>query len=144
MHAIQGAMAIRRERTKREQKRQSQIRRLSGKTASPRSSDVSEDQRSQLPVMEPPKPPKADTSMTAFHLGVVFILLGLYFVYINCLFCGKTDILDKSQQQMSKTKTFLLNNSHQKCRESRCKASKDLKNYVFIWPTSSQMLTFNL
>ena len=74
MHAIQGAMAIRRERTKREQKRQSQIRRLSGK--SPRSSDVSEDQRSHLPMMEPPKPPKADTSMTAFHLGVVFILLG--------------------------------------------------------------------
>lgn len=83
MHAIQGAMAIRRERQKREQKRQSQIRRLSGKTASPRSSDVSEDQRSHLPVMEPPKPPKADTSMTAFHLGVVFILLGML-LFTNC------------------------------------------------------------
>ena len=115
MHAIQGAMAIRRERQKREQKRQSQIRRLSGKTASPRSSDVSEDQRSHLPMMEPPKPPKADTSMTAFHLGVVFILLGT----INCLFSGKLTVLTNHNKNMSKMKTFLLNNSHQKCRDAK-------------------------
>ena len=80
MHAIQGAMAIRRERQKREQRRQSQIRRMSGKTATPRNSEsVSGDIES--PVPEPPKAPKADTSMTAFHLGVVFILLGFLMVF---------------------------------------------------------------
>ena len=81
MHAIQGAMAIRRERQKREQKRQSQIRRMSGKTsASPRDSDVSNLERPppNATSTEPPKPPKTDSSMTAFHLGVVFILLGTY------------------------------------------------------------------
>ena len=80
MHAIQGAMAIRRERQKREQKRQSQIRRMSGKTsASPRDSDVSNLERPppNATSTEPPKPPKTDSSMTAFHLGVVFILLGI-------------------------------------------------------------------
>ena len=71
MHAIQGAMAIRREREKREQRRQSRIQRSSSK--SPRESDVS---NLEHHVPEPPKAPKPESSLTAFHLGVVFILLG--------------------------------------------------------------------
>jgi hypothetical protein len=96
MHAIQGAMAIRRERQKREVKRQSQIRRSSSKR-SPRSSDASGN-LDNLPAPTPaagaappepeaamennPKPPsQKSSSLTAFHLGVVFILMGFLMVF---------------------------------------------------------------
>ena len=82
MHAVHGAMTIRREREKREKRRQSRIERSNSK--SPRNSDVSnlekgEAGQSNLP--DPPKPPKPESSLTAFHLGVVFILLGFLMVF---------------------------------------------------------------
>ena len=85
MHAVQSAMAVRREREKREQRRQSQIRRSSSK--SPRASDAShasaDHSAGQLatedPIEKAPNP--AESSMTAFHLGVVFILLGFLMVF---------------------------------------------------------------
>lgn len=78
MYAIQGAMAIRRERQRREQKRSSQIKRTSTKNSrggsqSPRPSECS--------VNIPQPPPKTESSLTAFHLGVVFILLGFLMVF---------------------------------------------------------------
>ena len=80
MHAIQGAIAIRREREKREKRRQSKIERSNSK--SPRNSDVSNVEKGEgRPVAEPPKPPKPESSLTAFHLGVVFILLGFLMVF---------------------------------------------------------------
>ena len=85
MHAVQSAMAVRREREKREQRRQSQIRRSSSK--SPRASDASHasaDQHAGHPAVpeEPEKAPNpAESSLTAFHLGVVFILLGFLMVF---------------------------------------------------------------
>jgi len=85
MHAVQSAMAVRREREKREQRRQSQIRRSSSK--SPRASDASHasadqqhaGQLAEDPIEKAPNP--AESSMTAFHLGVVFILLGFLMVF---------------------------------------------------------------
>ena len=83
MHAIQSALAIRREREKREQRRLSRIQRSSSK--SPRDSDVSnlESNPEARPVApEVPEPPKPESSsLTAFHLGVVFILLGFLMVF---------------------------------------------------------------
>lgn len=86
MHAVQSAMAVRREREKREQRRQSQIRRSSSK--SPRASDAShasaDHSAGQLATEENPiekAPNPAESSMTAFHLGVVFILLGFLMVF---------------------------------------------------------------
>ena len=86
MHAVQSAMAVRREREKREQRRQSQIRRSSSK--SPRASDAShasaDHSAGQLATDENPiekAPNPAESSMTAFHLGVVFILLGFLMVF---------------------------------------------------------------
>lgn len=82
MHAIQGAMAIRRERQKREHRRQSQIRRSSSKAGrSPRDSQVSDVLDDLHAEPEPPKGPKTESGLTAFHLGVVFILLGFLMVF---------------------------------------------------------------
>ena len=83
MYAIQGAMAIRRQRQMRENRRLSQIR-MSTKSgrkgsASPRASDAGSVEMpaasARLTVPEIKGPPKAETSQTAFYLGVVFILL---------------------------------------------------------------------
>ena len=82
MHAVQGAMAIRREREKREKRRQSRIERSNSK--SPRNSDVSNLEKGEADkrtVPDPLKPPKPESSLTAFHLGVVFILLGFLMVF---------------------------------------------------------------
>ena len=79
MHAIQGAIAIRREREKRERRRQSKIERSNSK--SPRNSDVSNVEKGERVQEDPPKPPKPESSLTAFHLGVVFILLGFLMVF---------------------------------------------------------------
>ena len=89
---MQGALAIRREREKREKRKQSRIERSNSK--SPRTSDVSNlekgcvaadgangDGDGSRPLTEPPKPPKPESSLTAFHLGVVFILLGFLMVF---------------------------------------------------------------
>ena len=82
MHAVHGAMTIRREREKREKRRQSRIERSNSK--SPRNSDVSnleKGEAGQRDLPDPPKPPKPESSLTAFHLGVVFILLGFLMVF---------------------------------------------------------------
>ena len=74
MHAVQGALAVRRERQKRLQ------RRLSDKRPHHRNSEVSQqpthDVESGLS-----EHPKEGTSMTSFYMGVVFILLG----FLECI-----------------------------------------------------------
>lgn len=73
MHAISGAVAIRRERQKREQRRSSRQARGSEEV---NVSDKAEVTFDRLP------PPKAkSSSLTAFHLGVVFILLGFLMIF---------------------------------------------------------------
>ena len=91
MHAVQSAMAVRREREKREQRRQSQIRRSSSK--SPRASDASHQSEAGQAAAKAPAladdqnepeskaPHPTESSLTAFHLGVVFILLGFLMVF---------------------------------------------------------------
>lgn len=64
--AIQSAMAIRHERERREQRRLSKIRRESGRPSL--EGDVEE------VLMAPSN--RSDSSLTTFHMGVVFILLG--------------------------------------------------------------------
>ena len=73
MHAIQGAMAIRREREKREQRRMSQIKK--SREGGLDGSDLS------LNYVEAKAPKTESSSLTAFHLGVVFILLGFLMVF---------------------------------------------------------------
>ncbi|XP_059098330.1 uncharacterized protein LOC131892493 isoform X1 [Tigriopus californicus] len=70
MHAIQGAMAVRRERQKRDTRRLSQLRRRDS---------LNDSQTTLVDDVQPP--PKTETSLTAFHLGVVFILLGFLMVF---------------------------------------------------------------
>ena len=79
---MHGARSIRLEREKRKKRRKSRIERSNSKSS--RNSDVSnlekgEAGQSNLP--DPPKPPKPESSLTAFHLGVVFILLGFLTVF---------------------------------------------------------------
>ncbi len=76
MHAIQGAMAVRRERQKRQQRRLSKQQHQTGK----RSSSPMPPQTPETPAVDL-TPPKAEGSLTAFHLGVVFILLGFLLVF---------------------------------------------------------------
>lgn len=77
MHAIQGALAVRREREKREKRRLSRIERAK----SPRSSDASNLEEGEIKGVPQAPPPKGESSLTAFHLGVVFILLGFLMVF---------------------------------------------------------------
>lgn len=78
MHAISGAMAIRRERQKRES------RRLQRQGKSPRASDASNMEAGMVGTRRPPL--KTDSSsLTAFHLGVVFILLGFLMIFSSMI-----------------------------------------------------------
>ena len=90
MYAIQGAMAIRRQRQMRENRRLSQIRMSikSGRkgSQSPRGSDAgSIGPEVPLPILQMKGPPKAETSQTAFYLGVVFILLGFLMIFSSMI-----------------------------------------------------------
>ena len=76
MHAVQGALAVRRERNKRLQ------RRLSDKKRKHRNSDggsrrPSEDVEGGAMAEQP----REGTSMTSFYIGVVFILLGFLLIF---------------------------------------------------------------
>lgn len=87
MHAIQGAMAVRRAREKRETRRSSQKQnRLDGDG----------DGESQLSLEFVDKAPKTESCMTAFHLGVVFILLGFLMVF-SSMISGSVKESDWSQ-----------------------------------------------
>ena len=79
MHAVHGAMTIRREHEKREKRRQSRIERSNSKN--PRNSDVSNLEKGEAGQRDLPDPPKPESSLTAFLLGVVFILLGFLMVF---------------------------------------------------------------
>ena len=78
MHAVQGALAVRRERQKRLQ------RRLSDKRPHHRNSEVSQqpthDVESGLA-----EHPKEGTSMTSFYMGVIFILLGFMLIFSSMI-----------------------------------------------------------
>ena len=77
MHAVQGALAVRRERQKRVQRRMSDRRKpRKGSDGSHRPSNVSEDVETGVPPR-----PKEGTSMTSFYIGVVFILLGFLLIF---------------------------------------------------------------
>ena len=92
MYAIQGAMAIRRQRQLRENRRMSQVR-MSTKSGrkgsnSPRGSDAASIEAPVAPDLLQPKGsniPKAETSQTAFYLGVVFILLGFLMIFSSMI-----------------------------------------------------------
>ena len=79
MHAVHGAMTIRREREKREKRRQSRIERSNSK--SPRNSDVSNLEKGEAGQRDLLDPPKPESLLNAFHLGIVFILLGFGLVF---------------------------------------------------------------
>ena len=89
MHAVHGAMTIRREREKREKRRQSRIERSNSK--SPRNSDVSNLEKGEAGQRDLPDPPQPESSLTAFHLGIVFILLGFVMVLVALI---KTSMLE--------------------------------------------------
>ena len=77
MHAVQGAMAIRRARQKRAQRRQSDKRRQQkGDDGSRRPSCMSRDVESATPDK-----PKPGTSMTSFYIGIVFMLFGFLLIF---------------------------------------------------------------
>lgn len=95
MYAIQGAMAIRRQRQMRENRRMSQIR-MSTKSgrkgsASPRASDAGSNAEAATSIPQIKGPPKAETSQTAFYLGVVFILLGFLMIFSSMISSSATD-----------------------------------------------------
>ncbi len=84
MYAIQGAMAIRRQRQMRENRRMSQVKMSTkkGSTSTPRGSDAAASvgdaaTTAAVHFEEPKGPPKTETSQTAFYLGVVFILVSV-------------------------------------------------------------------
>jgi len=79
MHAIQGAVAVRRERQKREQRRQSkQAKRRSAEAAE---AGMAEADSTETLFVDGKPPPKTESSLTAFHLGIVFILIGFLLVF---------------------------------------------------------------
>ena len=90
MYAIQGAMAIRRQRQMRENRRLSQVR-MSTKSGrkgsnSPRGSDAASVEAPVKAVqLNGSNIPKAETSQTAFYLGVVFILLGFLMIFSSMI-----------------------------------------------------------
>lgn len=91
MYAIQGAMAIRRQRQMRENRRLSQVRMSTkkGSTSTPRGSDAAasagEAATAAAAHYEPKSPPKTETSQTAFFLGIVFILLGFLMIFASMI-----------------------------------------------------------
>lgn len=95
MYAIQGAMAIRRQRQIRENRRMSQIKTSKkGSTSTPRGSDAAAsvgDAAATAASLEPQGPPKTETSQTAFYLGVVFILLGFLMIFSSMISSSATE-----------------------------------------------------
>lgn len=81
MNAIQGAMAIRRERQKRQQRRMSQIKRHQHSAENSQSGSMVSLYSQPHEMEQQTRGPKTETSLTAFHLGVVFILLGFLMVF---------------------------------------------------------------
>ena len=73
-------MSISREHEKREKRRQSQIERSNSK--SPRNSNVSNLEKGEAGQRDLPDPPQPESSLTAFHLGIVFIVLGFAMVIV--------------------------------------------------------------
>ncbi len=116
MHAVQGAMAVRRERQKR-QRRLSSLRGLGGRGKDAEAGSRRGDQmrtcslqenlsshiqltemiflqalmsyavvnRTSLTSEQPRAPSKPESSLTAFHLGVVFILIGFLLVFSSII-----------------------------------------------------------
>jgi hypothetical protein len=73
----------------RENRRLSQIR-MSTKggrksSGTPRGSDAASVADATLPTPEVKGPPKAETSQTAFYIGVVFILLGFLIIFSSMI-----------------------------------------------------------
>jgi len=94
MYAIQGAMAIRRQRQIRENRRTSQGKGSSkGQTSGSRRPSESGSHQTigqnnllDTGALKPPHPePKSDTSQTAFYIGVVFILLGFLMIFSSLI-----------------------------------------------------------
>ena len=87
--AVQSAMAIRNERGKREQRRLSKIRRESGvgsstsEGASHRPSVTSLGSVGEEVIPAPSD--KSDSTLTTFHMGIVFILLGFLMIFSSML-----------------------------------------------------------
>ena len=80
MHAVQGALAVRRERNKRLQ------RRLSDKNKSFRNgSGGSRRPSDDVEGGEVVEQPREGTSMTSFYIGVVFILLGFLLIFSSMI-----------------------------------------------------------
>ena len=79
MAAAHRAMTIRHESEKREKRRQSQIERSNSKI--PTNSDVFNLEKGEAGQRDLPGPPKPESSQIAFHLGIVFILLGFGLVF---------------------------------------------------------------
>ena len=80
MHAVQGALAVRRERNKRLQ------RRLSDKNKSLRNgSGGSRRPSDDVEGGEVVEQPREGTSMTSFYIGVVFILLGFLLIFSSMI-----------------------------------------------------------
>ena len=117
--AIQSAMAVRAEREKRHQRRLSKIRRESGAGAHARGEhghgaslvctkrqSVASTGTLEEAELRPP-PDKADSMVTTFHLGIVFILLGFIMILSSMIpstiikeRCTlTTNKLDKSQSE---------------------------------------------
>ena len=92
MHAIQGAMAVRRAREKREQRRSSKHKNK-GEGGDPAADGGV---GSQLSLEYVDHAPKTESCMTAFHLGVVFILLGFLMVF-SSMISGSVKESDWSQ-----------------------------------------------
>ena len=76
---MHGARSVRLERDKRKKRRQSRIERSNSKN--PRNSDVSNLEKGEAGQRDLLDPPKPESSLTAFHLGIVFILLGFLMVF---------------------------------------------------------------
>ena len=94
MHAIQGAVAIRRERQKREQRRLSQIQRSSRRASSIRNGSQLSLVGNQADLEDPTAtkaPKQPESSLTGFYLGVVFILLGFLMVFSSMVPSGVVD-----------------------------------------------------
>jgi len=89
--AIQSAMAIRNEREKRQQRRMSKIRRESG-VGSTASTNENVSQRPSVTslgacdevIVQAPTD-KSDSTLTTFHMGIVFILLGFLMIFSSMI-----------------------------------------------------------
>ncbi len=105
MHAFHGAVAVRRERQKRRERRLSKTRQIRAGSAANSEQSMQCAGSDRDGEEEEVAPPKSESSLTAFGLGVVFILLGFILVFSSMV---PRDVVDADVSKLLGIGTTLI------------------------------------